>query len=214
MTWKQGSEYAKTADEKRQNGRFIEAGDYYTQATYEYLGHSGARPNRSESPKGLHYLALASVCYRLGNREDYSQNRCQQGVLIAESISERDLSHNPSPSNQYEIARRGAWFEYIGDFRVLGDLDDPDGAYEAAKEVYLDAGNPNFAIIEQEHLRLVELVRKIGTATEYDLEELYRLQRHYDGGTLIEWVDYKREHLPKLLELLLMQGEWQYQNDS
>lgn len=210
MTWKQGSEYADIADEKRQDKQFVEAGDHYTQATYEYLGESGPAPDRSKSSKGLHYLAMGAICYRLGDQYDWCRNRCRQGVLIAESISERALSQKPS-SNQYEIARRGAWSEYIGDFRVLGDFDNADEAYEAAKDVYREAEDPRLAIIEQEHMRLVELLRKLGTATEYDLEELYRLQRHYDGGTLTEWVDYKREHLSKALERLLRQNEWQYE---
>lgn len=211
MTWEQGSEYVDIADEKRQNKQFVEAGDYYTQATYEYLGQGGSKPNRSTSSKGLHYLAMGSICYRLANRFDWCENRCQQGVLIAESISERALSHRPS-SNQYEIARRGAWAEYVGDFRILADLDNAADAYEVAKEVYREADDPKLAVIEQEHMRLVELLRKIGVAAEYDLEELYSLQQHYDGGTFTDWLDYKREHLPKVLERLLAQEEWQYKD--
>lgn len=207
MTWKQGSEYADTADDKRQNKQFVEAGDYYTQATYEYLGESGPNPDRSKSSKGLHYLAMGSICYRLGDRYDSCRNRCKQGALIAESFSERAMNQKPT-SSQYEIARRGAWAEYIGDFRILGGLDDADEAYEVAKDVYREAKDPRLAIIEQEHMRLVELLRKIGTATEYDLGELYRLQRHHEGGTLTDWVDYKREHLPKVLDRLLKQEEW------
>lgn len=213
MTWKQGSEYADTADERRQDKQFVEAGDYYTQATYEYIGDSGPNPDRSKSSKGLHYLAMGAICYRLGDRYDWCRNRCQQGVLIAESISERALSRKPS-SNQYEIARRGAWAEYIGDFKILGDIDNAEEAYEVAKDVYREAEDPRFAIIEQEHMRLVELFRKIGIATEYNLEELYRLQQHHGGGTLTEWVDYKQEHLSKVLERLLKQGGWKYENNS
>jgi uncharacterized protein YcaQ len=52
----------------------------------------------------------------------------------------------------------------------------------------------------------------MGIATEYDLEELYRLQQVHGGGTLTEWVDYKQEHLPRVLERLSKQGEWHYEN--
>lgn len=78
--------------------------------------------------------------------------------------------------------------------------------------MYREADDPKLAVIEREHMRLVELLRKIGVAAEYDLEELYSLQQHYDGGTLTDWLDYKREHLPKVLERLLAQEEWQYKD--
>lgn len=118
------------------------------------------------------------------------------GILVAEDVRAR-ISGEPIPENFYDHARRGAWDEYIGDFRVIGGIEGSDEAYESAKEVYESAGDPETGFAEWEHTRLLDYFRQVAKLADYDEDELGRVNTKLP---LSEWVKYKQENLPKILE--------------
>lgn len=213
MTSEQARKISKRGNMARKDAKFVEAGDFYTVAGYEWFGEGELKIPGGWTSMGLLEFLQAATCYRLGDRLERCQNRCQQGILVAEDMAERALATD-EPSNHYGKARRGAWFEYVGDFQLLGRLNSPGNAYEKAKEIYRDAGDPDLAIIEQEHMRLTWYFKRVAKPTGLDLDEFYRMQHHANEGSLTQWVDYKQDHLPELIESLLSMDNWVWEDEG
>lgn len=132
-------EQRREADSLRRNGDFLEAGDYYVLAAYARFA-TGV-PHRSDGI-GLQYVLRAGTCYRLGNRPDWCRNVCKQEILPAEDRIERVFSR---PALEYLVdkAVRGIWHEYVGDLRVLADLESRDEAYDDAVGISEETGDPD-----------------------------------------------------------------------
>lgn len=115
------------------------------------------------------------------------------------------IDHQDFERGSFADLRRGAWPEYIGDLRTIAQRDDADVAYDRAITIYESAGDCEFVCGEQEHTRLAGYFRGIRRGLGEDIP------RDAPGITFSEWVEYKRERLPKLLGRLEEQGEWPVQ---
>jgi hypothetical protein len=118
-------------------GRSYElAGDEYTRAAWRVL--ADPRPDvetfdagdQGWVGDGLQYLAVAVVCYRLAGRAGVATRRGVEGVAVARDL-ERACKHP---------VQRACLAEFVGDFRVVADIDGATGAYEDAADAYRDAG--------------------------------------------------------------------------
>lgn len=206
MTNERAWEHSDQADEYRTQGQFVDAGEYYTAAAYEYFGDGPPGFPAIHACHGEYMLLLASTCYRFGGRDERCVNRCRQGILVAEDMLERQLPP-PAEENNYDTARRGSWYEYIGDFRTLANLDGAGDAYESAKAIYRMAENPPTAYSEQEHIWLMEFFETITQTTAKDDATWANIRSSFDTP-LTDWVDYKAERLPGALDALLDRDQW------
>lgn len=203
---KDGHEWAERADQYREEGDLATAGDNYTTSGYAHL--SEGLPTRycSHVSWALYRLLVAGVCFRMAEEVERCQNRCKQGVLIAEDTGKR-VKELDSASNAYDQARRGAWQEFIGDFRLVGDIDGANEAYDLAKDWYEHAGDPSSGLSEQEHMRLHDFFRNVALSRGHDAEEWEHVET---SASLTTWVDYKTKHLPGYLTELYEEDEWRY----
>lgn len=167
------------------------------------------------------FMAIAAVCYGLAEDQFRCVNRCQQGVLVAEDLLDHALSGEP-PSNFYDRARRGAWYEYMGDFALIArevadehvtvrysDDESPGDLYERAKEIYVEAGDPGLTAVEADNDRALTFFTFVARGADFDLSQLETMRTYETEATLSEWIDYKHQELPKLLADLLATGEWE-----
>lgn len=192
------------ARELQSNGNSVQAGEYHTLIAHEWLGKSLPTKFGTKISGGEVALLRAAICYRLGGRLDRCENRCRMGILVAEDMIDRVFEMEP-PENAYDRARRGAWYEYIGDFRCIGDFGDPGSAYDRAIEVYEDAGDPGTECSEQEHMYTMAVYNEVARALGRDPEPVETTQ---NDMTLTDWVEKKRETYPEMLTELDERGEW------
>ncbi|QCJ46439.1 MULTISPECIES: hypothetical protein [Haloprofundus] len=204
MTCETAWEHVENAEAHRRRGEFSAAGDWFTAAAYEYLGDSPPGFPATTACKGEYMFLLAGVCYRLAGTRDQCVNRCKQGILVAEDLNAR---HLPVPEDEYwfERARRGVWYEYIGDFRLVGELAGVEEAYTEAKRIYRLGEDPESGMAEQEHLYLFEFFERV-VQVSAETDDEWREIRHHTPFT--KWVDYKLNTLPDALDDLFTRNEW------
>lgn len=208
MNSKTAKKHAQTAHERRKANDFVKAGEYYTTTAYHYLNdwykiHRGKKISQAE-----YFFLLAGTCYRIGDKPNCMDNRCQQGILIAEELLDR--TENIGGSTAYDRARYAAWYEYIGDFYLVGNIDGATELYERAKQVYIDEDDPPLAHREQEHMWLTEFMEQILYGVNKDISDWRRFLRE---ATLSEWIEFKKAHLPDALEALTSQSEWEMRGE-
>lgn len=203
MTSEMARELLEDAEAAHEENDLVTAGDLYTRTAYAYVA-SGPYDPGGWTSKGLYCLLLAATAYKVAGRDQLCENRCRQGILIAEDVSERALAGS-TPSNIYDDAKRGVWQEYIGDFRLVAGLDGADEAYDRATNVYVEAGDPETSYAEQETGWIMAYFREVARPTGMDVETLSEVQMRYP---MSEWVAFKRDHLPEALETLVKRGSW------
>lgn len=197
MTIEQASQHRTQAEEKREQGEYVTAGHYYSQAAFEIAG-VGAFINTSDGTE-LRRLLEACTCYRIGGADQWCRNRARLGELLAEEWAQRVFT-KPEPSYDFDRAERGVWYEYIGDFRTVGQLGDPDPMYARAKEIYRDAGDPMANLAETPQKANISYFNSLARAAGKDMEEVYSITKN---GTFSEWVEYKQKHLVGILETII-----------
>lgn len=198
---KKGLESTDKAQEYRREGRYVNAGEWYTKSAYTDLAYG--LPGKSTGGE-LRRLLEAAICYRIGGRLDRCRNRCRMGILRAEDLRDRVLS-DPPPEYGPHHAERAGWDESIGDFRIVGQLEGIDEAYEAAEEIYREAGDPLVNYVETPHFSLNAVFKSVAEGSGYDQDEL---KDRYENTTCIEWANFKRDQFPNFVETLVEQGEW------
>ena len=200
MTREQAYKTESIAENHRERGEFVRAGEYYTLAAYEYLGdHPPGRFGKGVS-KGLYYLLHSVVCYRLGTLSERARLRCEQGILVAQDMQER-LQHKSTLENDFDRARAGAWDEFIGDFAVLADSPDrATEAYDAARATYTEAERFSLGVAEQEHMNLIAFYEDLARILDEDMEEWYDRRASL---SFPEWIDHKRDQLPEFYETVI-----------
>jgi hypothetical protein len=114
----------------------------------------------------------------------------------------------PPATHPHDQAQRGVWTEYEGDFRMLGDLPEANEVYERASEIYEDAGDPESVGIEQFFMSVTVLPELLARGTDTSIGEFESAAR--PAATLTEWIQFKREQMPVLLEQLDDADEWTY----
>lgn len=202
MTRERAREYRDTAREKQESGEYEVAGDYHSQAAFERAG-MGTFLYPSSGFE-LRRLLEASTCYRVAGATSWCRNRAQMGALLAEELAERAFAL-PEPPHAFERAERGVWYEYIGDFRTVGDLDDPEAAYERAKETYRTWDEHGTGGAEQPQGAIMAYFFSVARAAGADMDEVYADTRHQPFA---EWVEYKQARLPGYLDMITKNGSY------
>ena len=103
------------------------AADTYTRAAYGTLaGFENEGEDRDPlgadarwAGYGLSYLLLAGACYRAVGLPDRAAARCREGIVLARDLRAAVLS---------DPLDRACCAEFVGDFRVVGDLDTDGGS--------------------------------------------------------------------------------------
>lgn len=198
MTKEKAREYKETARGYEEGDNMVDAAEAYSAMSHEYFGEWEPSLPFSNISSGMYGLLKAGTCYRVAGSRELCEFRCREGVLMAEEMKFR-VNTESVPENTYDKARRGSWDEYIGDFRLIANRNGVAEAYEAARETYREAGDPETAFAEQEHLGLLNYFREVAKDAGYDEEELGRVNTSIQFS---EWVEYKREHLPNILDYL------------
>ena len=206
MTNNWAQKHQSTAESHRAKGAFEHAGEYFTLAGYAQVSHRPPGRFGQSISRGLYYLLHSVVCYRLSRHPSArDQIRCDQGVLLVEDMQER-LSEKPTPANEFDRARVGAWDEFRGDFATLaGDSEEAEQAYDAAKECYKKAENFDLGFAEREHRDLIQFYEDLALASGEELSDWY--ERKTDLS-FPEWINHKREHLPAYFETVIERGKW------
>jgi hypothetical protein len=128
------------------------------------------------------------------------------GTLLAEDYF--DFSESQEfEQNSFANLRRGAWPEFIGDLRTIAQRDDAAEAYDRAVEIYESAGYWEWVLREQEHTRLAAFFRTVREGLGHDISRTAP-EVHGMDMTFADWLEYKRERLPGLLDALEQQGSW------
>jgi len=201
-------ELVEQAQEHREESALKKAGDLYTAAAHEFAGtvthHTFPTPDGTNG--AISRLRYAATCYRIEQEVFRTQNRCDLGVLLAEDYIEY-IDGQEFETGSFADLRRGAWHEYIGDLCTIARRDDAADAYERAVEIYRSAGDSELAYAEQEHMRLTGFYRALRRGLGHDIPDTAPEQQSLEV-TFTEWIEYKRERLPDLLDELEAQGAW------
>lgn len=181
-------------------GKFSDAGDIYVQAGFEEAGEwFGA----SSWGQELRMLYKACLCYRLADQPRQCHFAATLGICLAEEYAAR-ADEQSEPSHPPDKAERGVWHEFVGDFRLVAGLDDASTAYDRAKDHYRAAGDP-FADFGEGPIGVAQAVFSttvLVAGADYDLIT------DSTQGRLTDWVDYKRTHLPDLIDGIVDSGVW------
>lgn len=204
-------EYRDEAREWRDNGQITKAGDFYTAAGHEYAGSVTEHtfPNPDSTRFAVSALCYAATCYRIAGDEFRLQNRCDQAILLAEDYIEF-IQRQQFDDGTFADLRRGAWQEFIGDVRTIARRETASEAYDEAIEIYRGAGEWEFAFAEEEHTCLAAYFRSLRRGLGEEIPETAPEQEAFDVS-FPEWVEYKRERLPDMLDALVEQGTWPWE---
>lgn len=200
MTTNRRRELEVEAESLIQEKEYIAAGDIYVQASFEEAGEWFGSPTWAIE---LRMLFKACLCYRLAGQNRQYRFAAQLGIQLAEEYKTR-IEKQPEPSHPLDQAERGVWDEFVGDFRLIADFGEYNKAYDTAKSIYREVGNPRADFAEGPIMSVQAIfstaVLVAGADNDYIVESTQ--------GRLTDWVDYKQEHLPELIEIIESSGEW------
>lgn len=185
----------------RKEGRLEEAGDNFTAAAYGDF--AKGTPTVTWYSGGETNLERAALCYRICEQMERCENRCRQGILIAEEMVDRVFDMDPG--SEWGRARRAIWHEFIGDFRTIAGLDGSDAAYSRAASEYRRNGDPETSYAEEEHPPIFNFYRSVVGAVEQDPGPFDTVTSTL---TFSQWVELKRSRLGEAIEILCDRGEW------
>ena len=204
-------EYSDFAKELRQQGKLVDAGEYYVASSFGYLMKyrviDESKFESSLSPTKLGFfhrnLILGSLCYRLAGELSRTKSYCQLGIIIVKDVLLHDeaiLSPEPGPPT-------GLCHEMIGDFELVGQLDSFDESYENAEMNFRMTDNhigwsaePEFELVINTFIELAD-----GVGYEIPENEKGRI-RHW---SLINRIHLKRDHYRAIIEKVLDVGNWE-----
>jgi len=201
------------------------AGDKYTRAGWASL----ANPRDDSGPfdgtekgwvgRGLQRLATAAVAYRVAGEPNRATHRAVEGVALT-----RDLE--TALARPIQVA---CLAEFVADFRLIGDLDGVETAYEDAEAAYREAADtlddPAYwtttPLFEAAAGTLAQVAR--GTANgeiEVKWEDLHGADPGQPGAFLARRVEFKRQRFRSYLSrtvdsgyLAAPRGTTEYGND-
>ncbi|WP_436925272.1 hypothetical protein [Halosimplex amylolyticum] len=190
----------KKAEEERERGNLVEAGEWYTSAAFKK---AASMPLYPSSGGELKHFLEAATCYRIAGRMNRCVNRCRTGILRAEEMADRALSA-PTPDRDIHHADRGGWYEAVGMFRLVGNVGGVEDAYDNAFSIYEEAGDPRSHRAEPPKTTLYTWFYTLEHAATGDSTTMeFRKQQTY-----IEFAEYVREKIPQYLQTLEETGEW------
>lgn len=200
MTVERRRELADEADSLAVEGEFGEAADTYVRAGFE---EAGTFFGKSSHAIELRMLYKGCLCYRLAGQKRQYRSIARIGIEFSEEYAAR-MKAKPEPSHPPDRARSGVWHEFVGDFRLVGKLGDAGEAYDRAKEIYQEVGDPSADFVEGP----IKSSQAIFGDTVLHAGEDDELIDESRQRKLTEWVEYKREHLPELIDSIVSSGTW------
>jgi len=156
------------AEGLRADEQYVEAGEYFSTAAYARLGESPPTGYGKNLSRALRHPLSASICYRLGGKHAQYKNRCKEGIMLSEEM--KDRLNTCLRENPYDQARRGAWDEFIGDFKIILESQEYLESYNAAKNIYKSIEDFDLGFAEQEHLELIRFCEDMLRASESGIE--------------------------------------------
>ena len=205
MTVDGAHDHQATARKVRNSGDFNKAGERFTAAAYEWWGVQPRDGFGTYIANGNYDLLNAAICYMVAGKEDRGENRCKQGVLVADDMHQW-VHENTDPSYEYDRARRGAWKEFVGDFRTIsGDEEAAAEAYDEAQSIYEIASGIDLEMVDREQRWLIQFYEDLIRGAGGNVEDWYDQKAKL---TLSQWIDHKRIHLPRYYDWLLEKGKW------
>lgn len=191
-------------DAHRADHEYVRAGEQYTAAARAYLGEGPPAP-MTYARRAVVMLLQAAICFRLGDAPRRGDRRCREGTHVTlDAIEHAELEYDAE-----ELSRAtwfGAWHEYLGDLRLHGNVGDPNGAYDRAETIYERAQPTSTLLVEAENRSAVGHFNRLVEAVDADVEAWE--SDPADESRFTDWLAYKREHLPRLLDALYEAGEW------
>lgn len=139
----------------------------------------------------------ATICYRIAEAGERSQNRAEQGILIAKDLKEHIVKHD---------VQRGLMDEYVGDLLVLSGMDGVENAYSAANERYARTNKDSSWQAEPEFEMNIAFVLELARATNQDIGDEER--KALTSGELASRPRYKQSHFSKIIEQVVDQESW------
>lgn len=200
MTTDRRTDLDDEASSLASEGNFSDAGDTYARAAFEEAGEWFGTSSWGQE---LRMLYKACLCYRLADQRRQCRFAATHGIRLAEEYAAR-ADERSEPSHPPDKAERGVWHEFVGDLQLVAGLDDADKAYDQAKDHYRAAGDP-FANFGEGPIGVAQAVFSttvIVAGADYDLIT------DSTQGRLTDWVDYKRTHLPELIDCLVASEVW------
>ena len=211
-------ECVEAAREFRRSGDLILAGGYYTASSHARFARSWRfirdDPLENISPGEIGYgvesLLAAALCYRLAGGMERCRTRCEQGIRFIEDANENEPGWHEGGTH----ARAGLAHELIGDFRLYGDLGNHEEEYATARREYetvraeYPAESPEIAWqAETEFAPTVSILIELARSTDYGLDEETATQIR--DVSLIDRIEYKRDHYEAIIEEVLADGNWE-----
>jgi hypothetical protein len=186
------------------------AGDEYTRAGWQTLaapreGLSGFEPDeKGWVGRGLAALIVAAVAYRVAGRADRGTHRGVEGVAIA-----RDLTNTLA-----EPVQEACLAEFVGDFRVVGGLDDAAAAYDDAAAAYAEVGDeidPQYWGTTPLFQAAAAPIKQVARSTEngeiaVQWEDLHGSDPAQPGAFLAHRARYKKQRFPTLVDRVVDDG--------
>lgn len=192
MTFEGYNNFEQKAEDHVDSGNFETVADYHTLAGHEALG-SGEyliRPfdrDSLDSAYGLQSMLLATFWYRVAGRRE--RLRARQGISIAEELREYVVDHDP---------QRGLLWEYVGDLRLVADLEGVDDAYAHASEYYRECENPIDWQAEPEFEMVINVLFDVSELADHDIERSKKTSISVES--LNKRISFKRNNYQDIVE--------------
>lgn len=189
---------------------YQQAGDMYTRAAWQVL----AEPRVNGNPftpteqgwvgDGIKYFVLAGISYRVADKPTRAKRRAVEGIAVTKDlITATDQS-----------AQKACFREFVGDCRVMGDLEGSDQAYTQAQTAYRNATieNPQSwattPLFEASAAPIKQLARGLADGEiAISWETLHGSDPDQPGAFLAHRPQYKRQRFAELLEQAVDVGE-------
>lgn len=199
MTTNKAFEHADHADRYRSEHSHVEAGDEYVLAAHEYLG-------AAWDHAAIQQLTAATLCYRLAD----SEYRVEYCVQTGEALCDRNKHEALETDSQhpYVVMKPGVWKEFKGDLLLVAGNDNWPEQYVAATEAYLNKGDCNLGIVENEHIRLIDMYKWLAKGSDHDTDYETVCEMESERRTCSDFVSFKRNTLPHHVETIVERGEW------
>ncbi|WP_135827262.1 hypothetical protein [Halorussus ruber] len=182
------------------DGSFSEAADNYVRAGFEEAGQFFGLSSRGIE---LRMFFKACLCYRLAEQERQCRFVADFAIDLAKEYATR--VEEKTPDSQFpNNPEQGVWYDFIGDFEQVAGFGDGTKAYNRAKKVYSETGDP-FASFGEGPIRSVQAIfDDLVFHTNSDPD----LVAESTQGRLTDWIEYKQERLPKLVQDLMTSKKW------
>lgn len=201
-------EYREKAARLRAAGQIREAANYYVSSAFGYLmkfRHLDGGDHRLSPTKFGYFtsvLLLGALCHRISGNPERARHYSSVGIEVVADIRDNETMYDTDVE-----APTGLCQEFIGDFRLVGQLDCWKDAYRTAADHYSTVDNhrqwaaePEF---EQPMITLIELAEGV----DYDLTDDTKGRIRYTS--LEARIRFKHDHYEEIIQRVVDEGNWE-----